>query len=363
MRPTSDDQDGPLRLAAQDSEFSRRRFLQLSAIGASAGLVSGPVFGEDSGQLPADTSAWTAANIPDQRGRRVLVTGGNGYPQEDRSGLGYHVALGLARAGADVTIASRNRELGEEAVRRIGAAVPGAAIHFETLDLANLASVRQFADSMSAPGQSLDLLVNNAGVMGRLSREASIDGFERVFATNTLGHFTLTALLLPMLQKGRDPRIVWVGSSRMSAAIPFDDLQQEQKYDYAAAYDNTKLANLTLALDIERRSKSAGWGVASLAAHPGVARTSLIPNGPGLNSREGERFRTMGEMFQPAERGALSLLYAATSPQAVGGGYYGPKEGVKGPPAEAPVPPAAQDRQAATTLWTTLELLGKVSFG
>lgn len=343
--------------------LSRRRFLQISALGMSTGFLAGPVFGQGGPRPVAKVSGWSTNDIPDQSGRKVLVTGGNGYPQGDRSGLGYHVALALARAGADVTIASRKQERGDEAVNRIRAAVPGARIRFEHLDLANLASVRQFASTRVASGQALDLLVNNAGVMGRLTRETSVDGFERVFATNTLGHFTLTALLMPVLQQGRSPRIVWVGSGRMSAGIPFEDLQQERKYDYAAAYDTTKLANLMLALEVDRRSKAAGWNVASMAAHPGVARTNLIPDGPGLASREGERFRTMGAFFGPAEQGALSLLYAATSPDCVGGAYYGPSEGTKGPPGSAAIPPAAGDRASATMLWSTLERIGDVSFG
>lgn len=347
----------------ENGDVSRRRFLHISAMGLSAGLLAGPVLGQSNTAPEVEAAGWSANDIPDLTGRRALVTGGNGYPQEDRSGLGYHVALALARAGADVTIASRKQERGDVAVDRIREAVPGAHIRFEHLDLANLASVKQFASSRVASGQALDLLVNNAGVMGRLTRETSVDGFERVFATNTLGHFTLTALLMPVLQQGTSPRIVWVGSGRMSAGIPFEDLQQERKYDYAAAYDTTKLANLMLALEVDRRSKDAGWNVASMAAHPGVARTNLIPDGPGLNSREGERFRTMGNFFAPAERGALSLLYAATSPDCVGGAYYGPSEGIKGPPGSAAIPPAAEDRASAAMLWSTLERIGDVSFG
>lgn len=347
----------------ENDDVSRRRFLQISAIGLSAGLLAGPALGQSNIAPEIEVAGWSASDIPDLTGRRALVTGGNGYPQEDRSGLGYHVALALARAGADVTIASRKQERGDVAVDRIREAVPGARIRFEHLDLANLASVKQLASRRVASGQALDLLVNNAGVMGRLTRETSVDGFERVFATNTLGHFTLTALLMPVLQQGTSPRIVWVGSGRMSAGIPFEDLQQERKYDYAAAYDTTKLANLMLALEVDRRSKDAGWNVASMAAHPGVARTNLIPDGPGLNSREGERFRTMGDFFAPAEQGARSLLYAATFPDCVGGAYYGPSEGTKGPPGSAAIPPAAEDRASATMLWSTLERLGDVSFG
>lgn len=293
------------------------------------------------------------------------MTGANGYPQDDRSGLGYQEALALARAGADVTIASRNQARGEEAVRRIRADAPGSTVRFETLDLADLASVRAFAARMGESGQGLDVLINNAAVMGRLNREVSVDGFERVFATNTLGHFALTALLLPLLRKGREPRIVWVLSLRMSGALPFDDLQFERTYDYAAAYDNSKLANLLLAFEFERRSKASGWGVSSLASHPGVARTNLIPDGPGLDSREGWRFRWLPFMFQPPAQGALPILYAATSPQAVAGGYYGPKGflGLRGLPGVATVPAAAQDQMSAATLWASLERLGQVSFG
>ena len=366
MRPELDNQNDQPGPSADRSAYSRRAFLRASAVGTAAVLV-GTSVGFVAG-LPSAESAqiadWTAADIPAQNGRRVLVTGGNGYPQDDRSGLGYHDAFALARAGADVTIASRDRARGEEAVRRILADAPGAMVRFETLDLADLTSVRAFAARMRASGQGLDVLINNAGVMGRFNREVSVDGFERVFATNTLGHFALTGLLLPLLRRGREPRIVWVSSSRTSNALPFDDLQFEQNYDYGAAYDHTKLANLLLAFEFDRRSKAAGWGVSSLASHPGVARTNLIPNGPGLDSAEGWRLRMLSFMFQPAADGALPTLYAAASPQAVAGGYYGPNgfQGMRGLPGVATVPPAAQDLQAAATLWAALEQMGKVSF-
>ncbi len=304
-------------------------------------------------------------DIPAQSGRKAIVTGGNGFPQDGRSGLGYQIALALARAGADVTIASRNQVRGEEAVRRITSLAPASKVSFEMLDLTEPASVRAFADRMLAKGEPLDLLVNNAGVMGRLNREVSVEGFERVFATNTLGHFMLSAMLLQMMRKDRDARVVWMTSMRTSGALPFDDLQLQQNYDYAAAYDNTKLANLLLAVEFARRSTVTGWGISSIAAHPGVARTNLIPDGPGLDSREGWRFQWLPFIFQPADQGALPALYAATSPNAVAGGYYGPNGfgGLRGLPANAEIPAAAMDPVAATRLWTHLEQLGKVSFG
>jgi len=343
---------------------SRRTLLQLSAVGAAVSLVPGCVQGSQNRDA-APVPDWGAADIPDQTGRRVLVTGGNGYPQDGRSGLGYHVALELARAGAAVTIASRRQDRGADAVRRIRAEVPGAVIRFEPLDLADLGSVQAFAGRMSASGEGLDLMVNNAGVMGRRELELSVDGFERVFATNTLGHFALTALMLPMLQRGQDPQVVWVSSLRMAGGLSLTDLPRPQAYDYAAAYDNSKLANLLLAHELDRRSRAEGWGVASLAAHPGVARTNLIPDGPGLDSAEGFRFRFLPFMFRPAAQGALPILYAGAAPQAEAGGYYGPTAmgGLRGPPGPAPAPSAAQDPDAAADLWTVLERLAGVSFG
>jgi NAD(P)-dependent dehydrogenase (short-subunit alcohol dehydrogenase family) len=339
----------------QQSSFSRRLFLQMSA----AGLAAGPLSAQT-----ADSQEWTVADIPSLTGRRVVITGGNGYPQEDRSGLGYHVALALARAGADVTIASRKQDRGQEAVRRITEEVPGAAVRFERFDLTDLSSIKALVSRLEARGKSLDLLVNNAGVMGRMNREVSVDGFERVLATNTIGHFALTAHLLPMLRNGRNTRVVWVGSSRMSRTLPFDDLQLERTYQYAAAYDNSKLANLLLVMEMHRRSVAAGWGISVLAAHPGVARTNLIPDGPGLDSIEGNRFKTMTTMFQPASQGAISLTFAATAPQATAGNYYGPTmaQGAGATPGLAAIPAAAQDQGSATRLWSMLEALTKVPF-
>lgn len=343
---------------------SRRSVLRLSAVGGAvgiagaAGLLAGPLW-VSADEIPD----WTAADIPDQTGRRAIVTGGNGLPIEDRSGLGYHDALALARAGADVVIASRDAGRGEEAMRRIAAEAPAGSIRFARLDLADLTSVRDFSARLQAEGRPIDILVNNAGVMGRQTREVSVDGFERVFATNTLGHFALTVRLLPLLRRATQPRIVWVSSSRTAPALPFDDLQLERDYGYAAAYDNTKLANLLLAFELDRRSRAAGWNIASIASHPGVARTNLIPSGPGLDSAEGWRFRMLPFMFQSPSDGALPTLYAATSAQAASGGYFGPNGfgGIRGLPGTAAIPQAAKDARAAATLWAALESMGQVS--
>lgn len=341
--------------------LTRRSLLQMAAVGVAAGTVS---FGTGRFAAPgAELPDWTTADMPSQTGRRAVVTGANGYPREGRSGLGYHEALALAVAGADVTIASRNRERGEEAVRRIRTAAPGATVRFETLDLTDLASISAFVTRVTDRGDRLDLLINNAGVQGRIEREETADGFERVFATNARGPFALSALLRPLLQNGRDPRIVWTSSSRVGS-INFDDLQKERLYDYGPAYDDSKLGALLMAFECERRSKAAGWGITSIAVHPGVCRTSIVVDGPGLDTPEGWRFQYLPPLWQDPSIGALPALYAATSPQAAGGGYYGPKQlrGLSGLPGFAAVPEGARNPDLAARYWDTLEGLTEVSF-
>lgn len=356
---------------ARASALSRRSLIRYGAAGLGVAAVAGgvtvmanrPSLSPRQQGLPR-LADWTAAEIPSLHGRSALVTGGNGYPVGDRSGLGFHDALELARAGADVTIASRKQERGEEAVRQIRALVPGASIRFETLDLSDLASVASFAARMRATHDRLDLLVNNAGVMGRRNREVSADGFERVFATNVLGHFALTTRLLPLLRQGQAPRVVWVSSSRaMLGAINLADLQLTREYNYGAAYDNSKLAVLQLAFEMQRRSTAEGWGVFSVAAHPGIARTNLVPDGPGPDSMEGRNHRFMPFMFQTAAQGALPTLYAATSSQAVAGGYYGPNGALelRGLPGWAAIPEAADDLQVSARLWAALDQLDVAS--
>lgn len=341
--------------------LTRRRMLQFSMVAAgtaAAGIAAVHIVNDDSSGNDRGPA------LPSQRGQRALVTGGNGYPQSGRSGIGYHVALGLAVAGAEVIIASRNQARGEAAIRRIRQAVPGVDIRFEALDLADLTSVKAMADRMQAIGRPLHLLVNNAGVMGRAQRQVSVDGHERVFATNTLGHFALTGLLMPLMRETA-PRIVWVSSLRASnARLDLSDLDAVRRYDYAAAYDNSKLANLLLAAELERRNKAAGRPVISLAAHPGVARTNLIPDGPGLDSAEGFRMRMAPFIFQPAERGALPVLHAATAPGLAGGGYYGPTgfQQMRGAPGVAALPDGSNDPRAAAALWSALEQMAGFEF-
>jgi len=302
-------------------------------------------------------SQWTTKNIPNLHGRLAVVTG--------TGGLGYEDALALARAGADVIIAGRNPAKGTDAVNKICAENPGANVRFEVLDLGNLASIEAFGKRMQAEHQSLELLINNAGVMTPPTRKTTSDGFELQFGTNYLGHFALTAHMLPLLRKGRTPRVVNVASVAVrNGAINFDDLQSERSYQPMQAYGQSKLANLMFSFELQRRSDAAKWGLSSIAAHPGISRTDLLHNGAGRMSRAGLARTWLWFMFQPTAQGALPTLFAATSPDAKAGAYYGPDRlsETRGFPAPAKIPPQAQDVEAAARLWQISEGLTRLSF-
>jgi NAD(P)-dependent dehydrogenase (short-subunit alcohol dehydrogenase family) len=301
---------------------------------------------------------WTASDIPSQQGRSVLVTG--------TGGLGFEDALALARAGGDVIIAGRGSEKGAAAVARIRERVPSAKVRFESLDLASLKSIAAFGDRMRSQRDSLDLLINNAGVMVPPQRRETADGFELQLGTNHLGHFALTSHLMPLLREGRDARVVSLSSvAARSGAIDFGDLNAEAHYKPMAAYSQSKLACLMFALELRRRSEAGGWGVTSIAAHPGIARTDLLHNAPGRWSAHGMARTFLWFLFQPAPRGALPTLFAATSPEAKAGAYYGP-DGLgetRGYPALSKIPGQALDEAAAARLWEVSASLTGSRFG
>jgi len=300
---------------------------------------------------------WTTADIPVQDGRIAIVTG--------TGGLGYETALALARAGANTIIAGRNAQKGADAVTRISAQLPSARVRFEMLDLASLASVVAFAARLADREEQLDLLINNAGVMVPPRREETKDGFELQFGTNYLGHFALTNHLLPLLRKAGGARIVSLSSvAARSGAIDLDDLNAEKSYKPMVAYSQSKLACLMFGLELQRRSTAGGWGVTSVIAHPGVARTDLLHNAPGRWSGMGLTRTLLWFLFQPAAQGALPTLFAATSPDAEPGGYYGPDalSETRGYPAPARIPPAALDEAVARRLWEASDKLIQ-SFG
>lgn len=295
---------------------------------------------------------WMASDIPSQKGRSAVVTG--------TGGLGYEDALALARAGAEVIIAGRNPEKGVHAAESIRAHVPAANVRFEQVDLASLKSVAEFSERLREQRASLDLLINNAGVMNPPQRRETADGFELQFGTNYLGHFALTAGLLPLLREGKMPRVVTLSSiAARAGAINFDDLNAENGYRPMPVYGQSKLACLMFAFELQRRSEAGGWGIASLAAHPGVTATDLIVNGAGRQSLSGRLRRFLPFLFSPAWQGALPTLYAATSPEAKPGAYYGPDRmgGTRGYPAVTKAPLQAMDIRAAARLWAESERL------
>jgi len=300
---------------------------------------------------------WTVSDIAPQHGRSAIVTG--------TGGLGFEDALVLARAGADVIIAGRTPAKGAAAVARIRALVPDAKVRFAPVDLASLQSIAAFGTRMRAERTSLDLLINNAGVMTPPTRRVTADGFELQFGTNYLGHFAMTAALLPLLRQGQNPRVVTLSSiAARNGTIDFDDPQAERGYRPMRVYSQSKLACLMFAFELQRRSDAARWGIASIAAHPGIARTDLISNGAGSASLFGVMSRLLWFLFQPAAHGAWSTLFAATAPAAKGGAYYGPArmDETRGAPTLARKPRQAEDIQAASRLWTLSEQLTGARF-
>jgi NAD(P)-dependent dehydrogenase (short-subunit alcohol dehydrogenase family) len=312
---------------------------------------------------PKMKQTWNSTRIPSQVGRRVVLTGAN-------SGIGYPAARELARAGASVVLACRDAEKGNRALARLRHEVPDAKVELGVLDLASLASVRAFAARELERGLPLDLLLNNAGVMAPPKRLETLDGFELQFGTNVLGHFALTALLLPALERAaadaqpQMPRVVFVASiAHKRGRLDFDDLQSTRNYSPMKSYQQTKLADLMLAFEMDRRLKAAGSRILCNAAHPGVANTNLFqPVGRPALERSMRQVvgHLIGALLNSDEEGALPMLYAAVAPGARGGGYYGPQgfqEMRGGDVGEAKVAPQALDQAAAARLWSVCEQL------
>ena len=307
--------------------------------------------------------SWSAQDIPAQDDRVALVTGAN-------SGLGQAVSRELARRGARVIMAARDHSRGETAVAEVARAAPGARVELLDLDLASLTSVRAAAAEIADRVERLDLLVNNAGIM-MVPRGETEDGFERQLGTNHLGHFALTGLVLPLLRRSDDARVVTTSSlAANSGQLQLQDLQSERSYSPTGAYGQSKLANLLFALELQRRLEGVSAPVASLAAHPGIASTGLV-KGPVANLPGPVRpfayavAKTVtGLLAQGEDQGALPLLRAATDPGARGGEYYGPSRlgQQRGAPQRVDVPERARDEQTARRLWEASEELTGVTY-
>ncbi len=303
---------------------------------------------------------WTTNDIPHLSGRLAIVTGATG-------GLGLETALVLAGKGAEVVLAARNPDKGAEAERLIRSRHPNAAVRFDLLDLASLASVQAFAERHLAPGRPIDILIDNAGVMALPKRQTTVDGFEMQFGTNYLSHFALVGRLLPLLIAAK-ARVVQLSSvAHRSGHIRLDDLNSQTHYSAWPVYQQSKLAMLMFALELQRRSDAHGWGLTSVAAHPGFARTDLIANGhagkPGLFARGARLLEAV--LSHSAADGALPILMAATLPDPTPGGYYGPTgfQEMKGPPGVAVSKRQARDADVARRLWTESERLTGVTYG
>ena len=262
-------------------------------------------------------TTWTTDDIPDQSGKLVIITGATG-------GLGLETALVLAAKGAEVVLAARNPTKGAEAERLIRARHPGADVRFGLLDLGDLSSISAFADRHLTAGRPIDILINNAGVMALPTRQVTTDGFEMQFGTNYLSHFALTGRLLPLLSatdsRPEGARVVQLSSiAHRGGQILLDDLNYEKTaYKPWPVYQQSKLAMLMFAIELDRRSQAQGWKLTSAAAHPGFARTDLIANGPA-QSGAGGFMMAAGRLLQPfishsAADGALPTLLAATGP-------------------------------------------------
>ncbi|MFD3543262.1 oxidoreductase [Streptomyces sp. NPDC058662] len=302
---------------------------------------------------------WNAANIPVQTGRTAVVTGAN-------SGIGYVTARELARRGASVVLACRSAARGRAALIRLRTEVPAAEVRFAELDLADLSSVREFAKAFGQQHASLDLLVNNAGVMA-LPYGRTADGFETQFGVNHLGHFALTGLLLPRLRAAAPgARIVNVSSGfHVLGDIDLDDLASEHGYRRWVAYGRSKSANLLFTHELSRRFAAAGSTVVAAAAHPGYASSNLHAGasrleGPSLNSRVAAIGNAI--VAQPAATGALPTLYAATAPGVRPDTFVGPRFGWRGAPAPSWRAKWTLDDKSGEQLWAASEKLTGVSY-
>src|SRR6201997_1507904 len=300
-------------------------------------------------------SKWTTADIPDQTGRTALITGAN-------TGLGYETAAALAAKRAHIVLAVRNLDKGKEAADRIVAATPGASVAVQELDLTSLESVRAAADEVRSHHDTIDLLINNAGVM-MTPKASTKDGFELQFGTNHLGHFAFTGLLLDRVLPVAGSRVVTVSSvgHRIRADIHFDDLQWVRSYNRVSAYGQAKLANLLFTYELQRRLASRGTTIAA-AAHPGFSDTELMRNMPAPLVSAFERVAPL--VAQDPAMGALPSLRAATDPAVIGGQYFGP-DGVvqsRGYPKVVASSRKSHDVEVQQRLWAVSEELTGVVY-
>jgi NAD(P)-dependent dehydrogenase (short-subunit alcohol dehydrogenase family) len=288
--------------------------------------------------------SWKSSAIQDLSGKTVVITGSN-------SGLGLASSHALASKGAHVIMTARDEQRGWAAKAKVEQAIPGASVEVRRLDTSSLESVRTFANEFSGP---LDILINNAGIMA-VPFSQSVDGYEMHLATNHLGHFALTASLLESLTAAPSARVVTVSSvAAKQTAMSFDDITTDAGYEKWSAYARSKLANLLFTVELDRRLRDVGSTISALAAHPGLSDTNLFPDDSGRMGGIVKR------VAQSADAGALPQLFAATSPTAQSGQYYGPSFAeFRGGPKLLKVPKQAVDQGQAIALWNqSMEVTG-----
>ena len=303
-------------------------------------------------------TGWTAADITPQTGKRFVITGATG-------GLGLETALVLAGAGGDVLLTGRDPAEGVAALAHIRAAHPDAKVDFALCDVASLAAVNDFADAQVAAGRPIDVLINNAGVMAVPQRRETVDGFEMQLGTNVIGHMLLTARLLPLLRAAPAPRTVQLASlAHRNGRIFIDDLNAADHYRPWNRYQQSKLAMLMVAIELQRRSDAGRWGITSLAAHPGLASTGLFRGGKDATLREKVQGALAPLFCQSAAAGAWPVLMAVTAPQVEPGGYYGPIGFMetRGRAGLARVQRRGRDPEMALRLWNALSHMAGASW-
>eukprot|EP00834_Sanchytrium_tribonematis_P004283 NODE_202_length_13094_cov_1.571528.p5 type:complete len:307 gc:universal NODE_202_length_13094_cov_1.571528:7006-6086(-) len=302
-------------------------------------------------------SNWKVEDIPDLNGKICIVTGAN-------SGIGYFTAFELGKKHATVICACRNKQKADLAIQEMKKLVPDGRYIYEHLDLADLHSIKDFSHKIGKEYKKLDILINNAGVMGAMTRLVTKDGFESHMGTNHFGPFALTAQLMPLLQKSSDPRIITVSSLNASTgSIPLDDMDYKKTTYFAmTVYGSSKLANLLFTFELDRRLKAAGSKVQAVAVHPGWSNTNIQNSSDYVSSW---LFKGLGMVFaQNADKGAWPSLFAATAKDIKGGLYYGPNGllGLGGSPVETAPPAAAIDTTVAKKLFELSELRTNVQF-
>ena len=302
---------------------------------------------------------WTAGDMPDQTGRTILITGAN-------SGLGLRSAEALAAKGARVLLACRNASKAASALEAVKAKATDAAPEVRTLDLQSLASIRECAAGVNGELGSLDVLMNNAGIMA-VPKATTEDGFESQLGTNHLGHFALTGLLLPSLLAAHEPRVVTVSSNAHNfGRMSFDDLFFERKrYSRWRAYGQSKLANLLFTSELQRQAVEHRTALTAVAAHPGYAATNLT-SGPAIGAAVLKPVLSVADRVagQPDHMGALPQLYAATMPDVLADDYWGPDgmRGQRGHPTRVGRTKRAQSAEDAQRLWARSEELTGITY-